>query len=43
VAPEEVARAWGVGNGRVVEPDENVDGRAIRSAYGAVRDRYYRS
>ena len=39
-APQEVARAWGVGQGRVVEPDANVNRRAIRSAYGEVRDRY---
>jgi xylulokinase len=43
VAPETVAKAWGLGDGRVVEPDEHVDGRAIRSAYGAVRDHYSRS
>lgn len=42
-APEEVASAWGLGKGRVLEPDENVDGRAIRSAYGELRDRYYAS
>jgi sugar (pentulose or hexulose) kinase len=39
-APDEVAKAWGVGKGRVVEPNGDVDRRAIRSAYGEVRDRY---
>jgi xylulokinase len=39
-APDEVASAWGVGRGRVVEPEGNVDRRAIRSTYGELRDRY---
>jgi xylulokinase len=37
--PEELARVWGLGTGRVVEPDERVDARAIRAAYADVRDR----
>jgi xylulokinase len=37
--PEEVAAAWGVGKGHVVEPDENVDARAIRAAYAEARVR----
>jgi xylulokinase len=39
--PEEIATAWDLGTGYPVEPDENVDARAIRSAYAALRDRYY--
>jgi xylulokinase len=39
--PEEIATAWDLGKGYPVEPDEHVDARAIRSAYAAVRDRYY--
>jgi xylulokinase len=37
--PEDVASAWDVGKGHVVEPDEKVDARAIRAAYAAVRAR----
>jgi xylulokinase len=39
--PEEVATAWDVGVGYWVEPDEDLDTRAVRSAYAALRDRYY--
>jgi xylulokinase len=32
-APEDVARAWGLGVGTTVEPDESADRAAIRSVY----------
>lgn len=35
--PTEVARAWGLGTGPTVEPDESVDADAIRAAYAAAR------
>jgi xylulokinase len=38
---EEVASAWEAGKGHVVEPNEDVDARAIRAAYAEVRDRDY--
>ena len=41
VAPSEVADAWDLGKGSAVEPDLSVDMRAMRSAYAALRDRYY--
>jgi xylulokinase len=41
VAPDEVANAWDLGKGYPVEPDENVDARAVRAAYAELRDRYY--
>lgn len=31
---DDLAAAWGVGRGRVVEPDPTVDGAAVRAAYG---------
>jgi xylulokinase len=37
--PAEVATAWGLGKGHVVEPDERIDARAVRAAYAEVRDR----
>ena len=37
--PQELAHAWGLGKGRVLEPDEKVDARAIRAAYAEVRNR----
>jgi xylulokinase len=37
--PEEAATAWGLGKGRIVDPDESVDARAIRAAYAEVRNR----
>jgi xylulokinase len=39
--PDEVASAWHLGTGLPIEPDEDVDTRAIRSAYAELRDRYY--
>jgi xylulokinase len=39
--PDEVAIAWDLGKGYPVEPDEDVDSRAVRSAYAELRDRYY--
>jgi xylulokinase len=39
--PDEVAAAWHLGTGLPIEPDEDVDTRAIRSAYAELRDRYY--
>jgi xylulokinase len=39
--PEEVAAAWDLGAGYWIEPDMNLDVRAIRSAYAELRDRYY--
>jgi xylulokinase len=36
--PSAIAGAWGLGHGRVVEPDESVDREAIRAAYASVRD-----
>ncbi len=40
-APSDVAAAWDLGTGRPVEPDLSTDTRAMRSAYAALRDRYY--
>ena len=40
-APDEVARAWDLGKGYPVEPKDDVDSRAVRSAYAELRDRYY--
>ena len=40
-APDEVARAWDLGKGYPVEPNDDVDSRAVRSAYAELRDRYY--
>jgi xylulokinase len=37
-APDEVARAWGLGTGREVEPAASVDRRAVRAAYAKERD-----
>ena len=34
--PGEVAAAWGLGSGAVVEPDGRVHGEAIRARYAAV-------
>jgi xylulokinase len=39
--PDEVAAAWHLGAGSSIEPDLSVDTRAMRSAYAALRDRYY--
>ena len=39
--PDEVAVAWDLGTGSSIEPDEDVDTRAMRSAYVELRDRYY--
>jgi xylulokinase len=36
---EELAEAWGLGAGEVIEPDPTVDGAAIRAAYAAAADR----
>jgi xylulokinase len=36
-SPEEVARAWNLGKGRVTEP-RDIDRAAVREAYAAVRD-----
>jgi xylulokinase len=36
--PQEVARAWGLGATRVVEPDPAVDREQVRGAYAAARD-----
>ena len=38
-APNDVAEAWGLGSGRMVEPDPLVDAAAIRDTYAAARDR----
>ncbi len=35
--PEDVARAWGLGEGAVVDPDPRVDGAAVRAAYARAR------
>ena len=40
-APSEVAAGWDLGKGSAVEPDLSIDTRAMRSAYAALRDRYY--
>jgi len=37
VAPDEVARAWGLGDGTVVEPAASIDRRAVRAAYAKER------
>jgi xylulokinase len=37
--PDDVAAAWQVGHGTVVEPDERVDREAIRATYRAAADR----
>jgi xylulokinase len=36
---EEVAAAWGLGAGEVVEPDDDVDRAGLRARYAALRDR----
>ncbi|HEY8058950.1 MAG TPA: xylulokinase [Acidimicrobiales bacterium] len=36
---DELAEAWGLGAGEIIEPDPGVDGAAIRAAYGAEADR----
>jgi xylulokinase len=36
---EEVAAAWGLGSGQVVEPDRSVDAAAVRDAYARARAR----
>ena len=36
-APEDIARAWRLGEGTVVDPDARVDARAIRAAYARAR------
>jgi xylulokinase len=38
-APAEVAEAWELGEGTVVEPDERVDRVALRARYGRLRER----
>jgi len=40
-APDEVASAWDLGKAYPVEPNEDVDSRAVRSGYAELRDRYY--
>jgi xylulokinase len=35
--PEDVARAWGLGEGDVVDPDPRVDAQAVRAAYARAR------
>lgn len=36
--PEEVAHAWGLGEGELVEPDRRVDRAALRARYASLRD-----
>ncbi|MEY2431716.1 MAG: xylulokinase [Acidimicrobiaceae bacterium] len=36
--PEDVARAWGLGEGAVVEPNLGVDRKSLRARYAHVRD-----
>ena len=36
--PEDVASAWGLGEGRAVEPDSTVDAAAVRARYARARD-----
>ncbi|HEV3226377.1 MAG TPA: xylulokinase [Acidimicrobiales bacterium] len=36
--PAEIAAAWGLGEGEIVEPDVRVDPAMLRSRYAAVRD-----
>jgi xylulokinase len=36
--PDEVAEAWGLGGGEVVEPDERVERAALRARYAGLRD-----
>jgi xylulokinase len=36
-APEDIARAWRLGEGTVVDPDARVDARAVRAAYARAR------
>ena len=36
---DELAEAWGLGAGEVIEPDLTVDGAAIRAAYATAADR----
>lgn len=36
--PVEVAAAWGLGQGTEVDPDPEVDARAIRERYAVARD-----
>ena len=36
---DELAEAWGLGAGEVIEPDPAVDGAAIRAAYATAADR----
>ena len=37
--PRDVARAWGLGTGRTLEPDPRVDAAGVRAGYRAQRDR----
>jgi len=37
-APEDVAGAWGLGEGTVVDPDPTVDAGTIRAAYARARE-----
>jgi xylulokinase len=39
VAFDELAEAWGLGVGEVIEPDPTVDGAAIRAAYATAAER----
>ena len=36
--PEDVARAWGLGAGDVIEPDASVDRAGLRARYASLRD-----
>ena len=36
--PDEVADAWHLGRGEIVEPDRSVDAASVRAAYAEVRD-----
>jgi xylulokinase len=37
-APDEIARAWRLGSGEIIEPDRSVDATAVRAAFARARD-----
>ena len=36
--PEEIAQAWGLGTGELIEPDDHVDRAGLRARYAGLRD-----
>jgi xylulokinase len=37
-SPDDIVRAWGLGEGDLVEPDDGVDRAGLRARYAARRD-----